>query len=588
MNNDQEKDFFPQSTGKDQKAVARDSNDIIHTQVLEDSRSGEPSIKPPAAEEPAPGDNVLKMNLSFWAIIATLCFTSLLGSFENAVISTAMPYIIRDLGIGSDYVWITNGFFVASAAVQPLFGQIADVFGRRRLTLFIVSIHTLGSGICGGAKNGAMLFAGRAVQGIGSGGINMIVEVIISDLVPLRQRGYFMSLVLLVYALGFGTGPLIGGGISQHASWRWIFWMNLPIGGTSLCLLYLLLHVKDDKTTPLGDKIKNIDYIGNILVIGSTVSVLYALTLVGSSDAWGSWQVLLPLLIGFGGFATFICFEGSRLCPHPVVPLRFFKNRTRVAIYINTLVISILGYWMIFFRPLYFQAVLLSSPTVAGAQMMPSALGSLLVASASSAALSWMGRYKAFHNIGFGILTLGLGLHVLLDNHSSPVRWVIFQILTGSSIGVCLNTLLPALQATLPDSDVAAATSTWAFLRSHGNVWGIAIPVTVFNDRFLRLAGSITDEKVRNEFSGGHAYDLGTRERLSRLDPVTQGQVISVYVRSLQVVWIVAAVFAGIGFASSLVEKEIRLRTKLDTKYGMQDKETKISNTEERSKQDEA
>ncbi|KAK1594658.1 major facilitator superfamily transporter [Colletotrichum navitas] len=574
----------PQPAVEDMEKVPGNSSDSIHTQMCDVTQSGESSMQPPVAEEPAQGDNVFKMDLSFWAVIATLCFTSLLGSFENAVISTSMPYMTRELGIGSNYVWITNGFFVASAAVQPLF----DVFGRRRLTLFIVATHTLGSGICGGAKNGATLFAGRAIQGIGSGGINMIVEVIISDLVPLRQRGYFMSLVLLVYALGFGTGPLIGGGLSQHAGWRWVFWMNLPIGGTSLCLLYLLLRVKDDKTLPLGDKIKNIDYIGNILIIGSTVSVLYALTQVGSSDPWGSWQVLVPLLIGFGGFAAFICFEASRFCPHPVVPLRFFKDRTRMAIYTNTLTTSIIGYWMIFFRPLYFQAVLLSTPTVAGAQMMPSALGSLLVASGASAAVSWIGRYKIFHNVGFGVLTLGLGLHVLLDSHSSPVRWVLFQILTGSSIGLCLNTLLPALQATLPESDVAAATGTWAFLRSFGNVWGIAIPVTVFNDRFLRLAGDITDDKIRSEFSGGHAYELGTREVLSRLDPVTQSQVISVYVRSLQVVWIVAAAFAGIGFLSSLFEKEIQLRTKLDTKYGMQDKEKKVPNAEEGIKEQEA
>ncbi|TDZ31496.1 MFS efflux transporter aclA [Colletotrichum spinosum] len=213
----------------------------------------------------------------------TLCFTSLLGSFENAVVTTSMSYMIKDLSIGGNYVWITNGFFVASAAVQPLFGQLADVFGRRRLTLVIVATHTLGSGICGGAKNAAMLLAGRAIQGVGSGGINMIIEVIISDLVPLRQRGYFMSIVLLIYALGLGTGPLIGGSLAQHVGWRWVFYINLPIGGTSLGLLYLLLRVKDDKTTPLKDKIKNIDYVGNTIIVASTISVLYALTVAGSS-----------------------------------------------------------------------------------------------------------------------------------------------------------------------------------------------------------------------------------------------------------------------------------------------------------------
>ncbi|TDZ40128.1 Cytochrome P450 monooxygenase fsdH [Colletotrichum trifolii] len=272
-----------------------------------------------------------------------------------------------------------------------------------------------------------MLLAGRAIQGVGSGGINMIIEVIISDLVPLRQRGYFMSIVLLIYALGLGTGPLIGGSLAQHVGWRWVFYINLPIGGTSLGLLYLLLKVKDDKTTPLKDK-KNIDYVGNTIIIASTISVLYALTVAGSSYPWGAWQTLVPLLIGFGGFCAFICFEASPLCPHPVVPLRFFMSRTRAVIFTNTLLTSILSYWMLYFRPLYFQAVLESDPTFAGVQMLPSTLGSLLVSAGCSAALSWIGRYKIFHNAGFG------GVHAILDRYSSPARWVMFQILTGSGI----------------------------------------------------------------------------------------------------------------------------------------------------------
>ncbi|EFQ34696.1 major facilitator superfamily transporter [Colletotrichum graminicola] len=581
MTSDQQESLSPKPVLKDTAStlMAPVGSDSLDMQASEMPQSGKPSVDSPVAEEPDPPGSGLKINTSFWAVIATLCFTSLLGSFENAVITTSMPYMIRDLGIGSNYVWITNGFFVASAAVQPLFSQLADVFGRRRLTLVIVGTHTLGSGICGGAKNGPMLLAGRAVQGIGSGGINMIIEVIISDLVPLRQRGYFMSLVLLTYALGLGTGPLIGGSLAQNVGWRWVFWINLPIGGTSLGLLYLLLRVKDDKTTPLRDKIKNIDYIGNTLVIGSTVSVLYALTLAGSSDPWGSWQVLVPLLIGMGGFISFVCFEGSRFCSLPVVPLRFFKDRTRAIIFANTLITSILSYWMLYFRPVYFQAVLLSSSTWAGVQMMPSTLGSLLVSAGSSAVLSWIGRYKIFHNAGFGILTLGLGLHALLDSHSSAVRWVMFQILTGSGIGMVLNTLLPALQAGLPESDVAAATGSWAFLRSFGNVWGVAIPMAVFNDRFAQLAGSITEDQVRREFLGGHAYEQGTRESLSLLGNVPRIQVISVFERSLQIVWLVSIAFSGFGFVFSLFENEIQLRTKLESKYGLREEDKKRSDT---------
>ncbi|TDZ13668.1 Efflux pump FUS6 [Colletotrichum orbiculare MAFF 240422] len=566
--------LFEMPPGEKTQQLARTNTNQGDSETTGDTHSTQPVET--TEEPPAHG---WRPRLSFWAVIMTLCFTSLLGSFENAVVTTSMSYMIKGLGIGGNYVWITNGFFVASAAVQPLFGQLADVFGRRRLTLVIVATHTLGSGICGGAKNAAMLLAGRAIQGVGSGGINMIIEVIISDLVPLRQRGYFMSIVLLIYALGLGTGPLIGGSLAQHVGWRWVFYINLPIGGTSLGLLYLLLKVKDDKTTPLKDKIKNIDYVGNTIIIASTISVLYALTVAGSSYPWGAWQTLVPLLIGFGGFCAFICFEASPLCPHPVVPLRFFMSRTRAVLFTNTLLTSILSYWMLYFRPLYFQAVLESDPTFAGVQMLPSTLGSLLVSAGCSAALSWIGRYKIFHNAGFGLLTLGLGLHAILDRYSSPARWVMFQILTGSGIGMVLNTLLPALQASLPEGDVAGATGSWAFMRSFGNVWGVAIPVAVFNDKFDRLASLIVDDQVRGRFLGGHAYEEGTKAAISQLSDVTRDQVLSVFERSLQLVWYVALAFSGLGFVLSLFEKEIGLRTKLETKYGLEGEKEKDSVT---------
>ncbi|KAI7924744.1 hypothetical protein M9X92_003646 [Pyricularia oryzae] len=480
------------------------------------------SAKPEQSPEAAPAQD-LKQGWSFWAVILTLCFTSLLGSFENAVVSTSMPYMIQDLSIGTNYVWITNGFFVASAAVQPLFGQLADVFGRRRLTLVIVAIHTLGSGICGGARNEVGLLAGRAIQGVGSGGINMIIEVIISDLVPLRKRGYFMSLVLLVYALGLGTGPLIGGA-----------WPSTSDGDGSFSSIFPSEAHRWPSCT-------------------------------SCSKSWSLFCWALELV--------FVCFEASPLCSRPVVPLGLFKDTTRAIIFTNTLFTSILTYWMLYFRPLYFQSVLLSDPTLAGLQMMPSTIGSLLVSAGSSAALSWIGRYKIFHTAGFGILTLGLGLHSVLDRYSPPVRWVMFQILTGTGVGMVLNTLLPALQASLPEEKVAAATGSWAFMRSFGNVWGVAIPNAVFNNKFDRLVDTITDDRVREQFSAGRAYEQGTQTAISQLFEASRDQVLTVYERSLQLVWLASIAFAGVGFILSLVEKETHLRTKLDTKYGLEKKQ---------------
>ncbi|KAF2767053.1 MFS general substrate transporter, partial [Teratosphaeria nubilosa] len=163
-----------------------------------------------------------KKGFQFWAIIASLCITAILGSLENTVVVTALPTIVRDLQIGDNYIWISNVFFLTSAAVQPLFGQLAQVFGRRHLAIAIVFVFTLGSGVCGAARNAATLIAGRAVQGVGSGGINSVIEMIVSDLVPLRERGNYMAIVLTVYSVGTTLGPWVGGAIVDGTTWRWV------------------------------------------------------------------------------------------------------------------------------------------------------------------------------------------------------------------------------------------------------------------------------------------------------------------------------------------------------------------------------
>lgn len=549
----------------------------------------EADINEPADTSDPPKRPSFQRGPRFWAIIVTLCVIGLLSALENTVVTTSLPAIAATLDLGENYIWVTNVFFLTSAAVQPLFGQLANLFGRRWVTLAIVALFALGSGLAGGADNAATLIAGRAVQGMGSGGINMIVDIIVSDLVPLRERGNYMSMVLSVYFVGMALGPYVGGALVQQASWRWVFYINLPVSGAAMVMILLFLKVKtgqaggdDDRT--LLHKLGRIDYAGNLLLIASTVAVLYALTYGGTRLAWSSGQIVGPLVGGLVGLVLFMAYEASgsygsyRLAPREaVVPPRLFANRTSAAIFAITFINAALLYWLFFFLPVYFQAVLGSSPTRSGVQILPAIVVGVPAAIVAVLLLARYGRYKPLHLFGFAANTIGLGLLTLLDEHSSTAAWVLFQMVVAAGSGFVLNTLLPACQAPLAEADQAAATAAWSFMRSFGSIWGVAIPAAIFSNYFDRLAGrspqdgGISDPAVAAQFRNGRAYEAASAATIQAIPEPARSQVVGVYVASLKYVWRYAIILGGVSFFLVFLEKQITMRTELETEYGLDD-----------------
>ena len=458
-----------------------------------------------------------------------------------------------------------------SAAVQPLFGQLANIFGRRWLALTIVGIYTLGSGICGAANSGTTLIVGRSIQGVGTGGLNMILDVILSDLVPLRERGTYIAISLMVLTIGTSMGPFVGGAIVDNTTWRWVFYINLPVGGLTFILLFIFLQVGYDKEMSLRQKLKRVDFVGNAMLMASTTAVLYALTYGGSRYLWSSTSVLLPLVFGVAGLGLFVLFEHQEWASEPVIPLRLFKNRTAAVVFTNTFLSAMLLYWAIFYLSVYFQAVLVSTPTRSGVQMLPVVLVAVPGAAAAVIILTKFGRYKLLHGAGFAIVTIGLGLFSKLDQNSAMGEWVNYQIVTAIGTGMVLNTLLPAFQAAQPESDQATATASWAFIRSFGCIWGVTVPATIFNNRLEKSSDAISDVMVRLDLMGGQAYGRATYDYISQFQDPTRSQIITAFADALKYVWWVSAAFSGLAFLLVLLEKDTPLRTELQTAFGLEE-----------------
>lgn len=505
-----------------------------------------------------------------------------MSALDISVISTALPSIIHDLGASPAYAWVGNVYFLTATAFQPIYGQTANIFGRRSLTLLATLLFAIGSAVSATAGNINTLIGGRTIQGIGGGGINVLVELIVCDLVPLRDRSKFIGVIFIAFTIAVCIGPVIGGAIAERATWRWIFYLNLPIAGVSLVLLFFFLQVKYTKDS-VKNMLRRIDLIGNALLIASVVAILLAITYGGVEWPWSSWRALVPLILGLAGLVGFLALESSGLILEPTMPMRMFANRTSLGAFALTFLHGILTYWILYYLPVYFQAVLEKTPIDSGVGLLPSAIGTMPFAMVAGTALSKFGHYRPWHFTGFALCALGYGLLTRLDAESTTGYWVGVQILIAAGLGVLFTTTLPAIQAPLPEADTAITTATWGFLRSFGGVWGVAIPSAIFNSRVNDLlATRVTDPELRARLADGGAYALASREFMRSLDgnPGLKEAVVGVYVDALQRAWQVAIAFCVLGFLVAMVVEEIPLRRELQTEFGI-DHGEKDGDTEE-------
>ncbi|KAK8109044.1 hypothetical protein PG984_014845 [Apiospora sp. TS-2023a] len=512
-----------------------------------------------------------KPTLQFWVVFLALLLATLLSALDGAIVATALPTISSDLNVGPDFVWVANVYFLTGAVLQPLFGQLSDLWGRRPIFIAILAVFTLGSGLCGGASSGRMLIAARAVQGIGAGGINMMVDLILCDLVPMRERGKYMGILFAVIGLFSAVGPLIGGALAQSGQWRWAFYLNLPIGGICILITFFFMKVQSRVGGNFTQKLRRVDWGGVTILTISCIAIMYAVTYGGASRPWSDASIATPLAGGLLGLIIFALFEGTPFVSEPVTPYHLFANRTSAIAFAVTFLQSMMGLYMIYVYALYFQAVLGANQTLSGVYLIPTVISFPLFAAIGGVLMTKFGRYKPLHLIGFAFLTLGCGLSSLLEPESSPAAWVFFQLFLGVGAGLTMAVLLPAVQASLKESDTALSTGTWAFIRSLGVIWAVTVPAAVFNNRFGQLLHTIDNPTARAMLDNGNAYAHGTAALVDSFGGATTEQVRAVYSQSVQRVWQIGVVFSGACFLLALFEKEVSLRRELETDFGLQE-----------------
>ncbi|PWN35592.1 MFS general substrate transporter, partial [Meira miltonrushii] len=419
--------------------------------------------------------------IRFWLIFGSLMAVTCLTAVDMTIISTTLPTIVEELPASNiSGSWVTSSFLLTTTAFQPFMGGLSDVVGRRIAIVIAVLLFMGGSALAAKAETMLILVIGRGVQGVGGGGIQTIAEIVLSDLTTLRERGIFVGLVSLIFAVSTFIAPVLGGFFSEH-NWRLVFWINLPIGVVALALIIPTMKLKTP-TMPFWAKIHRMDIGANLILLASVVAILVALTEGGITHPWSSWRIWVPFTTGWLGMILFFAIEfiPNRFSPDPVLPKRLFANRTAATCFLMTFVHGLLTYGLIYLLPIYFQSVKSASPLHSAVQIFPATAPGPFSAILAGILMANSGKYRMQIWIWWSITLAGCGLLCLLDSNTPTYQWVLFQLVPGFGVGALFTLTLPPIQASLPVEELAHATATFAFCRSFGSVWGIALGTNVF------------------------------------------------------------------------------------------------------------
>ncbi len=481
-------------------------------------------------------------------VLPGLLLAILLAMLDNLIVSTALPRIVGDLGGVAHLSWVVTAYILASTITTPFYGKLGDMYGRKKFFVAGIIIFLIGSALSGLSQTMAELIAFRALQGLGAGGLMVGAMATLGDIVAPRERGKYMSYMMVVMMLATIGGPLLGGFITTNFSWRWIFYINIPVGGAALVYLMATLHVPTKKVS------HKIDYLGGGLLAVAATSLILLATWGGTEYRWGSGQIIGLGLLTVAATAGFLLTETR--AAEPMLPLHVFRNKNFSVTMALTFLTGLAMFGALTFLPLYQQTVQGASPTLSGLMLTPMMLGVTVTSIVAGQVTTRTGRYKIFPILGGAIMGLGMYLLTGLGVDTTKTTSALYYVVLGLGMGFLMQMVSLIAQNSVQQKDMGVASSARMFFQQIGGSLGVAAFGAVFARRLTESLAAAAGTGVHISASGGQ-LDPAT---VDKLPTVVKHDVFVAIAHAVQGVFIWALPAAVLIFLLALLIKEVPLR----------------------------